>query len=100
AAARITERTRAVMPVHLFGRPAPLRDFGVPLIEDAAQAFGAPGVGQTGIASTFSFFPTKNLFALGDAGLVASTDPELADRVRLLRSHGSLDKKDFQLVGY
>src|SRR3989449_1656096 len=103
AAARITGRTRAIMPVHLFGRPAPLGELaalGVPLIEDAAQAFGAPGVATTGVASTFSFFPTKNLFALGDGGLVASTDEELAERVRLLRFHGSRDKQDFQLVGY
>ena len=61
------------MPVHLFGRPAPLeelRALGLPIIEDAAQAFGAAGI-ATSIASTFSFFPTKNLFALGDGGLVA-----------------------------
>jgi dTDP-4-amino-4,6-dideoxygalactose transaminase len=103
AAARITKRTRAIMPVHLFGRPAALAELaalGVPLIEDAAQAFGAAGVARAGVASTFSFFPTKNLFALGDGGLVASTDEELAERVRLLRFHGSRDKKDFQLVGY
>ena len=102
-AARITPRTKAIMPVHLFGRPAPLDELaalGLPLIEDAAQAFGAPGVATTGVASTFSFFPTKNLFALGDGGLVAATDEELADRVRLLRFHGSRDKVDFELVGY
>src|SRR6478736_1920364 len=67
----ITERTKAIMPVHLFGRPAPiaeLREFGLPLIEDAAQAFGSHGI-ATSIASTFSFFPSKNLFALGDGGL-------------------------------
>jgi dTDP-4-amino-4,6-dideoxygalactose transaminase len=102
AATRVTKRTRAIMPVHLFGRPAPLRELaelGVPLVEDAAQAFGARGVGQ-GAASTFSFFPTKNLFGLGDGGLVAATDPGVADRVRLLRLHGSRDKVDFELVGY
>ena len=55
------------MPVHLFGRPASL-DYELPVVEDAAQAFGAPGVGRTGIVSTYSFFPTKNLFALGDGG--------------------------------
>jgi len=101
-AARITERTKAIMPVHLFGRPAPieeLRAFGLPIVEDAAQAFGAPGI-ATSIASTFSFFPTKNLFALGDGGLVAVNDAELADRVRLLRFHGSRSKKDFELIGY
>ncbi|HKP17362.1 MAG TPA: DegT/DnrJ/EryC1/StrS family aminotransferase [Gaiellaceae bacterium] len=102
-AARVTSRTKAIMPVHLFGRPAPLTELahvGLPLIEDAAQAFGASGIGTTGVASTFSFFPTKNLFALGDGGLIAATDEELADRVRLLRFHGSRDKVDFELVGY
>ena len=101
-AERITSRTKAIMPVHLFGRPAPLAELaelGVPLIEDAAQAFGAPGIAQTGVASTFSFFPTKNLFALGDGGLVATTDGAVAERVRMLRFHGSKDKKDFHYVG-
>jgi dTDP-4-amino-4,6-dideoxygalactose transaminase len=91
------------MPVHLFGRPAPLEELaslGPPLIEDAAQAFGAPGVARTGVASTYSFYPTKNLFALGDGGLVAANDEELAERVRLLRFHGSRAKVDFELVGY
>ena len=102
-AAKVTAQTRAIMPVHLFGRPAPLAalaELGVPVIEDAAQAFGAPGVAQTGVASTFSFFPTKNLFGLGDGGLVATTDEELAERVRMLRFHGSRDKQDFFFVGY
>jgi dTDP-4-amino-4,6-dideoxygalactose transaminase len=101
-AAKVTERTRAIMPVHLFGRPADLEALaavGVPIIEDAAQAFGARGVATTGVASTFSFFPTKNLFGLGDGGLVAATDEELAERVRLLRFHGSRDKKTFTYVG-
>jgi len=101
-ATRITERTKAIMPVHLFGRPAQLEELtplGLPLIEDAAQAFGADGVAQTGICSTFSFFPTKNLFALGDGGLVTSTDDAVADRVRMLRFHGSRDKRTFELVG-
>ena len=94
--------TRAIMPVHLFGRPAPieeLRRFGLPLLEDAAQAFGAPGI-ATGLAATFSFFPTKNLFALGDGGLVATSDAALADRVRMLRFHGSRAKKEFEFIGY
>ncbi|HEY7381864.1 MAG TPA: DegT/DnrJ/EryC1/StrS family aminotransferase [Gaiella sp.] len=101
-ARRITARTKAVMPVHLFGRPAPLSElsaFGLPLVEDAAQAFGAPGVATEGVCSTFSFFPTKNLFALGDGGLVACTDDEVAERVRRLRFHGSVDKATFELVG-
>jgi dTDP-4-amino-4,6-dideoxygalactose transaminase len=101
-AARITSRTRAIMPVHLFGRPAPLArlaELGLPLIEDAAQAFGAAGIATTGVCSTFSFFPTKNLFALGDGGLVACTDEDVAHRVRMLRFHGSLDKRTHELVG-
>jgi dTDP-4-amino-4,6-dideoxygalactose transaminase len=100
---RITPRTKAIMPVHLFGRPARLDELaalGVPLVEDAAQAFGAQGVGTTGIASTYSFFPTKNLFALGDGGLVTTDDDKVAERVRLLRFHGSKAKKQFELVGY
>jgi dTDP-4-amino-4,6-dideoxygalactose transaminase len=102
-AARVTGRTKALMPVHLFGRPAPLTELaalGLPVVEDAAQAFGAPGVAQTGIASTFSFFPTKNLFCLGDGGLIAVRDAELAERIRMLRFHGSKAKKDFHYVGY
>jgi dTDP-4-amino-4,6-dideoxygalactose transaminase len=97
---RITPRTKALMPVHLFGRPAPdLSGLGLPVIEDAAQAFGAAGI-ATSIVSTFSFFPTKNLFALGDGGLIAVNDTELAERVRMLRFHGSRAKKEFQYVGY
>jgi dTDP-4-amino-4,6-dideoxygalactose transaminase len=99
---RITPRTRAIMPVHLFGRPAPvdeLRRLGLTIVEDAAQAFGATGIG-TSIASTFSFFPTKNLFALGDGGLIAVNDGDLAERLRLLRFHGSREKKEFVAIGY
>jgi dTDP-4-amino-4,6-dideoxygalactose transaminase len=97
---RITERTRAIMPVHLFGRPAAdFSGFGLPVIEDAAQAFGAGGI-ATSIASTFSFFPTKNLFALGDGGLISVNDAALAQRIRMLRFHGSAAKKEFLYVGY
>jgi dTDP-4-amino-4,6-dideoxygalactose transaminase len=102
-AERMTPRTRAIMPVHLFGRPAPLAElvsFGVPIIEDAAQAFGSPEIAGAGIASTFSFYPTKNLFGLGDGGLVAVRDPELGERVRMLRFHGSKAKKIFEYIGY
>jgi dTDP-4-amino-4,6-dideoxygalactose transaminase len=99
---RITPRTKAIMPVHLFGRPAALAELaglGVPLIEDAAQAFGSPGIARTGIASTFSFYPTKNLFGIGDGGLVATDDPELAERLRMQRFHGSKAKKIFEYIG-
>jgi dTDP-4-amino-4,6-dideoxygalactose transaminase len=102
-AARVTERTKAIVPVHLFGRPAPLAELaslGIPIVEDAAQAFGSPDIARTGIASTFSFYPTKNLFAFGDGGLVAVTDDELGERIRLLRFHGSKAKKTFEHVGY
>jgi dTDP-4-amino-4,6-dideoxygalactose transaminase len=100
---RLTPRTKAIIAVHLFGRPVALDELaalGLPILEDAAQAFGAPGVGRTGVVSTYSFFPTKNLFALGDGGLVTSDDEEVAERVRLLRFHGSRAKKDFELIGY
>jgi dTDP-4-amino-4,6-dideoxygalactose transaminase len=97
---RITERTKAIMPVHLFGRPAPdFSGLGLPVIEDAAQAFGAGGI-ATSIVSTFSFFPTKNLFALGDGGLIAVNNGDLAQRLRMLRFHGSAAKKEFLYVGY
>jgi dTDP-4-amino-4,6-dideoxygalactose transaminase len=105
-AAKRTERTRAVLAVHLFGRPAPLGELptDVPVVEDAAQAFGAvldgARVGSIGAAATFSFFPTKNLFGLGDGGLVATSDGALADRIRLLRFHGSRDKEIFEALGY
>jgi dTDP-4-amino-4,6-dideoxygalactose transaminase len=101
-AERITPRTRAIMPVHLFGRPAPLAELaalGPPLIEDAAQAFGSPEIAKTGVASTFSFYPTKNLFGLGDGGLIAVDDPELAERLRMLRFHGSKAKRIFEYIG-
>jgi dTDP-4-amino-4,6-dideoxygalactose transaminase len=100
---RLTPRTKAIMPVHLFGRPAPLAEltrFGLPIVEDAAQAFGSPDIAGTGIASTFSFYPTKNLFGLGDGGLVAVRDELLAERIRMLRFHGSKAKKTFEYVGY
>jgi dTDP-4-amino-4,6-dideoxygalactose transaminase len=102
-ARKVTSETKAIIAVHLFGRPAPieaLKENGVPVIEDSAQAFGAAGIAQKGIAATFSFFPTKNLFCLGDGGLVATSDGALAERVRMLRFHGSRDKKLFEYVGY
>jgi len=104
-AARVSERTKAILAVHLFGRPADLTALpaGVPVIEDAAQAFGVTvggaKAGAVGVAGTFSFFPTKNLFGLGDGGLVTSNDPGLADRIRVLRFHGSRDKERFDAIG-
>jgi dTDP-4-amino-4,6-dideoxygalactose transaminase len=102
------DRTRAIVPVHLFGNVAPveeLRAFGLPVVEDAAQAAGARGpggarAGALGTIATFSFFPSKNLGAFGDGGAVATRDAELAERVRMLRFHGSRDKQTFELVGH
>jgi dTDP-4-amino-4,6-dideoxygalactose transaminase len=99
-ARRVTARTRAIMPVHLFGRPAPvgeLAEIGPLLIEDAAQAFGSPGIAGSPV-TTFSFYPTKNLFCLGDGGLVAANDELLAEKIRMLAFHGSRDKTDFLFV--
>jgi dTDP-3-amino-3,4,6-trideoxy-alpha-D-glucose transaminase len=103
----LSSRTKAIVPVHLFGNVAPvpdLREFGLPILEDAAQAAGAAlaGVkaGALGDAATFSFFPSKNLPGLGDGGAITTSDDEVADRARTLRFHGSRDKSTFVEVGY
>jgi dTDP-4-amino-4,6-dideoxygalactose transaminase len=87
AAAAVSPRTRAVIVVHLYGRPAPLPDLGVPVIEDAAHAHGALH-GEGGVAAAYSFYPTKNLGGIGDGGAVVTDDRDLAERVKRLRSHG------------
>ncbi len=95
----LTKRTRAVVVTHLYGRLAPMRELvdvtrtrGIPIIEDCAQAHGAArdgrGAGSFGIAGCFSFYPTKNLGALGDGGAVVTDDAALADRLRALRQYG------------
>src|SRR5215210_719238 len=103
----LTEGTKAIVPVHLFGNVAPvpeLRELGVPVVEDAAQAAGASmdGVkaGALGDVATFSFFPSKNLPCVGDGGAIATNDDELAERLRILRFHGSKDKRTFTEVGW
>jgi dTDP-4-amino-4,6-dideoxygalactose transaminase len=96
-AARITPRTKAIVPVHLFGRVAEWPSTDLPIIEDAAQAIGAP-IGK-GRATTLSFFPAKNLGAAGDAGMVLTNDDALADRMRLYRVHGARPKYHHQVVG-
>lgn len=83
----VSERTRAVMPVHLFGRPSNLPALGVPVVEDAAQAHGAV-TGSRSAAVAYSFYPTKNLGGVGDGGAVVTDDDVVASEVRLLRSHG------------
>jgi len=88
ARAAVTDRTRAVVPVHLYGRPAPIPSSGVPVIEDAAQALGAVDPTAPSLAAVYSFYPTKNLGGIGDGGAVVTDDAALADEVRLLRAHG------------
>ncbi|MEO6859816.1 MAG: DegT/DnrJ/EryC1/StrS family aminotransferase [Solirubrobacteraceae bacterium] len=103
----LTPRTKAVIVVHLFGNVAPVAEIaalGVPVLEDAAQALGSRGPdgrpGSLGSAATFSFFPSKNLGGFGDGGAITTSDPEIADRARRLRFHGSRDKQTFDEVGY
>jgi dTDP-4-amino-4,6-dideoxygalactose transaminase len=105
--AALTPRTRAVIAVHLFGNVAPVAEIealGVPVLEDAAQALGSRSdggrPGTLGTAATFSFFPSKNLGAFGDGGAVVTGDDAIAERVRMLRFHGSRDKQTFELVGH
>jgi dTDP-4-amino-4,6-dideoxygalactose transaminase len=88
ALAARTSRTAAVVPVHLYGRPAPLPDLGVPVVEDAAQAHGALVDGPRGVAACYSFYPTKNLGGIGDGGAVVTDDAAFAARVRRMRAHG------------
>ncbi len=99
AAAAVGTRTRALIPVHLFGAPClvPRVPEGVAVLEDAAQAIGAAPLG--GIAGTLSFFPAKNLGALGDGGALYTDDDALAERVRVLRVHGAKPKYHHHLVG-
>jgi len=108
--AAMTPRTKAIMPVHLYGQCADMPELmpmaaraGIPVIEDAAQAIGSRiGTRQAGTFGTigcFSFFPSKNLGAFGDAGLVTTAEPALADRLRLLRNHGAEQQYLHRIVG-
>jgi dTDP-4-amino-4,6-dideoxygalactose transaminase len=103
----ITERTRAIVAVDLFGWLPPLdelRELGLPIVEDAAQAHGAERDGRRsgtfGHAATFSFFPSKNLGALGDGGAILTDSDDVAEVARRLRFHGSTDKVTYTEVGY
>jgi dTDP-4-amino-4,6-dideoxygalactose transaminase len=106
----ITERTKAILPVHLYGLSADMDPIlalaerhGIPVIEDAAQAIGSTykgrAIGGIGTVGCFSFFPSKNLGALGDAGLLTTEDDALAHRTRLLRNHGMEPKYYHHLIG-
>jgi dTDP-4-amino-4,6-dideoxygalactose transaminase len=103
----LTPRTRAIVAVDLFGCPAPLpeiRELGVPVLEDAAQAAGASlagrRAGSLGDVATFSFYPSKNLPCFGDGGAIVTDDDGIAERARTLRFHGSRDKETFVEIGY
>jgi dTDP-4-amino-4,6-dideoxygalactose transaminase len=97
AIAACTASTRALIPVHLFGRPARLPTVSIPVVEDAAQAIGACKV--AGIASCLSFFPSKNLGAFGDGGALLTDNESFADKVAILRAHGSRPKYVHHKVG-
>lgn len=107
----VTSRTKAIMAVHLYGQPADMKPLGeiakrnnLKLIEDAAQAHGATyrtrRVGNLGHAAGFSFYPGKNLGALGDGGAITTNDDELASRLRMMRNYGSSQKYQHDIVGY
>jgi dTDP-4-amino-4,6-dideoxygalactose transaminase len=109
--AHITTRTKAIIPVHLYGHPAEMtsilaiaREHDLKVIEDNAQGFGAEyrgkKTGSFGHIGCLSFFPTKNLGAFGDAGMVVTNDPALAERMRMLRTHGWRKKYYSEEVGY
>jgi dTDP-4-amino-4,6-dideoxygalactose transaminase len=107
-ARKITRATKAVMPVHLFGQCAQMDELtaaagGLPIIEDAAQSIGAEyrgdRAGGLGLMGCFSFYPTKNLGAWGDAGLVTTNDSAIADKLRILRDHGQSPRYHHSVVG-
>ncbi len=109
--AKITRHTRAILPVHIFGEPcrmdkiaAVARKNGLLVAEDAAQSFGATlgdrQTGSFGEAGCFSFYPTKNLGGVGDGGMISTNSQELADKLRLLRDHGSRKKYLHEVVGW
>lgn len=106
----ITPNTKAIMPVHLYGRPAEMAaimsiadEYGLKVIEDCAQSFGATyrgkQTGTIGHVGAFSFFPSKNLGAFGDGGLIATDDDHVAEQARMLRAHGSKKKYHNELLG-
>ncbi len=108
--AALSPRTRAIIPVHLFGLSANMeainevaRDAQVSVVEDAAQAIGATfgnhPVGTIGTVGCFSFFPSKNLGCFGDGGMMTTNSPELATRLRLLRVHGSRKRYEYEILG-
>jgi dTDP-4-amino-4,6-dideoxygalactose transaminase len=109
--AAITDKTRAILPVHLFGLPADMKEiqaladeFGLLVIEDCAQSFGSRYQGKTtgtmGCVGAYSFFPSKNLGCYGDGGMITTNDDEIAAQIRLLRNHGSSQQYHHDVIGY
>ncbi|NPA93340.1 MAG: DegT/DnrJ/EryC1/StrS family aminotransferase, partial [Chloroflexi bacterium] len=107
----VTPRTKAILPVHLYGHAADMdpileiaKEHGLKVLEDVAQAFGGAykgrKLGSLGDAAAFSFFPTKNLGGFGDGGLIATNDPAVADTARMLRAHGARKKYHNETLGY
>lgn len=107
----ITPKTKAVIPVHLFGQPVDMTALkkicdkhNLKIIEDCAQSFGAhingKQTGSFGDLGAFSFFPSKNLGCYGDGGLVTTNDDKLADKIRVLRNHGSMQRYHHNIIGY
>lgn len=108
---KITEKTKAIIPVHIFGQMCQMdkimeiaNKYNIPVIEDACQAIGSEykgkKAGSIGKAGTYSFFPTKNLGCYGDGGMIVTNDDELAENIRLLRVHGSRKKYHHEVIGY
>lgn len=111
ARAAVTPASKALLPVHLFGQPANIQalaalceEQGLLLIEDCAQSFGAAVAGKMtgsfGVCGCYSFFPSKNLGCYGDGGLITTQSDEIADRLRLLRNHGSRERYYHEIVGF
>ncbi len=109
--AAVTSKTAAIMPVHLFGQPADMKriqdicnKYSFILIEDCAQSFGAEidhqQTGSFGTSAGFSFFPSKNLGCYGDGGLITTDSDQLADKIKILRNHGSHKRYHHEIVGY
>jgi dTDP-4-amino-4,6-dideoxygalactose transaminase len=107
----ITEQTKAIVPVHLYGNPVDMRSLkkmadkhGVPILEDACQAHGAVHhdrpVGSWGDAGVFSFYPTKNLGAMGEGGIIVTGSEKIADTARILRNHGETGKYQHSWLGF
>lgn len=107
---KITSKTKAILPVHLYGLPASMeqimkiaRKHNLPVVEDACQAHGAEiagkKVGSIGMASCFSFYPTKNM-TTGEGGMITTNNVKLAERIRLLRNHGMRERYRHEIIGY